>query len=396
MAKRILLFVICASMLLSAGCASLLDGEVLHIEPHSDASDGGDAAISYVEAETYDQLYDALCSMVRGHDEHGYIRAVNYGGDLENDVELACQKVMYSDPVGAFALYYITGTVSRIVSYYEVEITATYKRTEEQLNSIITASSLRYMTAEIQDRMAAYSDYCAIQTTLSTLTAASVSEYIERAYYDNPLEIVAMPEYTVSIFPENGSERIVEIVFDYDFSARAMMVKTQTLQRSAQTIAGRVDGETDAEILLDLCQQMLDTVDYDTATANDGSYTSRDSVATAYGAIVERLAVGEGYAMAYKALCDEFGINCDVVQGRRNGATHAWNIVELEGAYYHIDVSACDTEGIETAFLLRDEDMTSYWWDSIEYNACDGELTYYDLVAPEPAEPEEYDSEHQE
>ena len=81
--------------------------------------------------------------------------------------------------------------------------------------------------------------------------------------------------------------------------------------------------------------------------------------------------------MAYKALCDQLGIDCTVVLGQYKGAIHAWNIIELDGHYYHVDVSNCDLYGLDTAFLKNDDEMKDdYVWDTDVYEVCDGPITY--------------------
>ena len=47
-----------------------------------------------------------------------------------------------------------------------------------------------------------------------------------------------------------------------------------------------------------------------------------------------------GYAKAMKYLCDQAGINCMVITGNnKDGSSHAWNIVDVDGAWYNIDVT---------------------------------------------------------
>ena len=64
---------------------------------------------------------------------------------------------------------------------------------------------------------------------------------------------------------------------------------------------------------------------------------------TAYGALVNGEAVCEGYARAYQLLLYEFGINNTLVTGTANGAGHMWNIVNINGANYHVDVTWDDS-----------------------------------------------------
>lgn len=58
---------------------------------------------------------------------------------------------------------------------------------------------------------------------------------------------------------------------------------------------------------------------------------------TAYGTLVGRISVCEGYALAYKYLLKQSGIDCLMVTSR--AMNHAWNLVKLDGKYYHVDVT---------------------------------------------------------
>lgn len=69
---------------------------------------------------------------------------------------------------------------------------------------------------------------------------------------------------------------------------------------------------------------------------------------TAYGALVNKEAVCEGYAKAYKLLMDAMGIPCDVVINEE----HAWNVVCLEGNWYLVDVTNDDTNGNGMNYFL--------------------------------------------
>lgn len=59
---------------------------------------------------------------------------------------------------------------------------------------------------------------------------------------------------------------------------------------------------------------------------------------TAGGALVDGVAVCDGYAMAFDLLCYLSGIDCIRVTGQANGA-HAWNKVKVDGSWYNIDVT---------------------------------------------------------
>lgn len=92
------------------------------------------------------------------------------------------------------------------------------------------------------------------------------------------------------------------------------------------------------------------------------------------------VSVCEGIAKSYKFLCDKAGIPCIVVFGKAYNDTsvgeHAWNIIETESGYKHVDVTAelchAQKKGIatQTGFLHSDSDMYQYQWDQSHTPSC--------------------------
>lgn len=101
---------------------------------------------------------------------------------------------------------------------------------------------------------------------------------------------------------------------------------------------------------------------------------------TIVGALLNRRCVCDGYARAFRLLCDRLGISCIVVIGEGpTDATpegHAWNIVKLDRVPYHVDVtwdSSC-TEGRvvkDFEFMLGDASAgRRHSWDKTAYPRC--------------------------
>ena len=64
---------------------------------------------------------------------------------------------------------------------------------------------------------------------------------------------------------------------------------------------------------------------------------------TAYGALVEHKPVCQGYTYAYKALLMKAGISSKTLTGVANdGTSHIWNLVNVGGKYYNVDVTYDD------------------------------------------------------
>lgn len=60
------------------------------------------------------------------------------------------------------------------------------------------------------------------------------------------------------------------------------------------------------------------------------------------GAFAEKQCVCSGYADAFDLCMNLLGIPCDVISGTSGGGNHSWNIVQLDGDWYHVDVTFDD------------------------------------------------------
>jgi hypothetical protein len=97
----------------------------------------------------------------------------------------------------------------------------------------------------------------------------------------------------------------------------------------------------------------------------------------AYEAIINNRAVCEGYAKATKHLLDKVGIQNLIVTGTANNGSgnigHAWNMVKIEGNYYHLDTTWDDPYGNTDRlyygyFNVSDEIISkTHAWDKSKY-----------------------------
>lgn len=59
-----------------------------------------------------------------------------------------------------------------------------------------------------------------------------------------------------------------------------------------------------------------------------------------YGSLVDKKAVCGGYAKAFSYLCDKVGIESLTITGDSGETPHMWNMVKLDGEWYHVDATA--------------------------------------------------------
>ena len=73
-----------------------------------------------------------------------------------------------------------------------------------------------------------------------------------------------------------------------------------------------------------------------------------------YGTFTGKDVVCEGYARAFKMLCDKVGIPCALISGLGNGGAHMWNAVKMDdGKWYGLDATWDDQSSIIYNYFLK-------------------------------------------
>ena len=414
------------TIVMVSGCLNFLEGSVVSITDH-EFPPYEKPPVEQIVVADYEEFKAVLLDLIYTHEVSAQILCHNFDGeDVQSEVMRASEEIMFEHPVGAYAVADFTVTTAKVMSSFEVDIEIEFKRTAEQIGSIINASTSRYLMTQLLNIMSEHREEAAIRTSMM-LSEEEIFEQIREIYYQNPRRIVMLPIVAVEIFPkeaeltvgeddplpsgdefftgdddtfpaetaappvESGTiqstwvDRIYEIKFSYVESPSILQVYRDNLALYVRQNAERALGETDAEILLSLVYNLMASTEFDEGTARTISiHGAQNFAATASGALVRGLAVGEGFAMAFKALCDELRFDCRVVLGYIDDRVHAWNIVSLDGDYYHIDVAMCVVNGLETAFLKSDTDFEElYSWDRDNTVRCEGTLTLEDIVGTE-------------
>lgn len=114
----------------------------------------------------------------------------------------------------------------------------------------------------------------------------------------------------------------------------------------------------------------------------DKNATPSDYIYNAYGALVEKRCVCQGYSMAYKAVMKRLSIPVDYALSEK--MDHIWNTVTLDGKTYHTDLTyddpIPDTQGYvaHSNFLCTDEEITAQDHSSWTTSSTISETSYPD------------------
>lgn len=141
MKKRIIAAGAAACLLLS-GCASLLERRYTTVEEHSSKYWEEEAA-NVLRAESYQDLVNDILLLVGSHTPDARMRLYYFEDTaaVADALERAAAEVKQETPMGAYAVEYITTETQRQRGYDEVDIHIAYRRTQEQVQAMVNATS---------------------------------------------------------------------------------------------------------------------------------------------------------------------------------------------------------------------------------------------------------------
>lgn len=148
--------------------------------------------------------------------------------------------------------------------------------------------------------------------------------------------------------------------------------KKNNLERKIDQVLSEIieDSMSDLHKELMIHDYIVATTEYDMRIENIDTMP-RDSY-NAYGALINKKAVCQGYAETLKILLNRVGIDSIIVSSKE--MNHAWNIVTIDGQDYHVDATyndpIPDVSGriLYEFFNLSDKDMReTHVWNYGDY-----------------------------
>lgn len=143
-----------------------------------------------------------------------------------------------------------------------------------------------------------------------------------------------------------------------------------------------------------LFKYIIERITYSTNNNQGVSYVNPTPMShTMYGGLIDRVAVCDGYAKSLMYLLNAVGVPAQLVVGNINdGVLHAWNLVKIQGGYYHVDSTWGDADEKQIgAFYdyLNEKDtymQRTHVWDAAKYPKAiqlDYNILYMPIQVPD-------------
>lgn len=182
----------------------------------------------------------------------------------------------------------------------------------------------------------------------------------------------AMETDTYTYAMNRVTERVMYVRFTYDGTQEEILAHGRMVDEIVNALVARIDMTmSDLQKVKLVHDYLVQTVAYDEEALNEET-SSRISFSP-YGALVEGKAVCQGYALAFQLFMNRLNINSIFVSSE--AMNHAWNMVQIDGEWYHVDATwddpVPDVPGriYYNAFMvsdarIRDAENRHYRWDT--------------------------------
>lgn len=201
---------------------------------------------------------------------------------------------------------------------------------------------------------------------IPSLSSGEIFMVKEAVLADHPEVFWVTNTYSLGFNMHDGDYIVLYTYYSY----RDILVHARAMeQRVAELLRQIPNGLSEYDRELAIHDMLVRDVEYDTESVELAS--SFTDASTSYGTLVNGLGLCSGYSYSVKLLCNRVGISSAVIKGVSKGVGHMWNIVRIDGSWYHLDVTWNDPVN------KSEESVTLYDY----FNLTDDEIKYDHIIA---------------
>lgn len=200
------------ALCLLTGCSALLERDYSKVEPHSSKFYESEAADT-LRAESYQDVVNDLLLLIGQHKEQATLRLYDLGDDLQvaDLLDRAITEVKQETPMGAYAVEYIAASREAQKGYYEARVTIGYRRSPEQIQSVVSATSTAALSALLTSALDQGKRELAVRIGYWGPDSAAQVEAIT-ASLRSQRGLEESPAWTINYYPATGTVGLIEFL----------------------------------------------------------------------------------------------------------------------------------------------------------------------------------------
>lgn len=359
--KKLSFLALFTALVLSLSGCGFIRTEYRSVTPHEDPQSHAESETTF-SVKNYTELKNALLSLVEQGAKTGTITAYAYPGNVEKDLETARTYILEQYPLGAYAVSALDAQCKEVTSYHQIQLKLTYRHSLAEMDAIQQVFGIANAEEAIGAALSQLQS--GVTLRISRYENTNFEALIQQYCFQHPDTVVECPTVAAALYPDSGSTRIVELQFTYTMpqdELRTRLSAVTTIMNSAYGYVHYVEDPTQtAELLYSFLAQRFD-------------YTIGSSATPSYSLLHDGVADCHSLASVYYAMAKRAGLDCYLVTGTHDGQPYSWNILALDGVYYHVDLLRCIQDGRQELSRYLDQEFTDYTWDTAAYPACTGQ-----------------------
>ena len=346
------LFFLATLCLLLCGCDSFFDGNYHSRSLHEEQDSHIQSTIIANDTQT---LQDVMEDLVSTGTSSAVINVTDFtSGPVKNAMAAVSDYICTGFPMGAWAVDELTYEIGPSGSVQAISVNITYHYSQAQMRRVRTVADMEAARAVIGQALSNCETEIVllVQQYEKTDFAQMVSDHAD----ENPNTVMETPQVIAGVYPDMGTNRVVELNFTYQTSRDSLRNMQNQVQPVFSAARLYVSGDgSDIQKFSQLYAFLMERFDY----------TFETSITPAYSLLCYGVGDSKAFATVYAAMCRRAELECLVITGTRDGEPHSWNMFCDNGRYYHLDLLQSAENGRFT--VLTDDQMEGYVWDYSAY-----------------------------
>ena len=344
--------------MLLGGC-SFMGGSYHSVTPHHEQLSGSQS--DNLTASTYSELRNLLADLVETGTQSAVIYVPEYErGDLEQGMDDAVRYISDILPLGAYAVDKVAYEIGTSAGQPAIWVNISYLHGRAELRRIKQAANMEAAEIIITKALADCDDSVVIY--VEKYDDVDLVQLVEDYAEENPDVVMEIPQVAIGAYPEQGSRRVLELKFTYQTSRDALRNMQIQVKRVFTSASLYINQNADDE------QKYTQLYTFLTFLAERSDYKLETSITPSYSLLCHGVGDTKTFAMVYAEMCRSAGLDCRLVSGTKNGEAWCWNLICIDGVYYHVDLIASRVAG--QVVKLSDGEMGGYVWDYSAYPAA--------------------------
>lgn len=350
--KRFYLWATVLAIITLCGCSAWMNGSYASVTPHKEQNFLPEHIM--MTPKTYEDVIQILENMIKSGQQRNTISLEKMDGKWYTYIEDAVNYIQDVCPIGAYAVSEITYDISTNKGKPALSVDISYRRSIADIDAVMYVETAEEIEELLQEALRTFS--VRITVCIEDYKEYNFEQMMQKYALAYPQYVMEIPNISATMYPRDGEDRIVELVFNYDTS-RAVLQQMQgkvgnIFSAAEMYVSG--DGRP-MEKFAQLYSLLMNRYDY----------TVQTSGTPAYSLLYQGIGDSKAFASVYGAMCRQAGLDCEVITGTRSGQSWYWNVIRVENNIFYVDLLRCQEAG--KFFYKTVQEMPEYHWENSTY-----------------------------